>query len=171
MYRWCSINVYRCAEPHKFQAILKDDTDPACPRTLLVAKIVGRKNLTRELLDHRVTKFRVIRRWRKREGKRERVTEKEREYRRIGNEAGRKERKRREENSLVTVPIMRNEGWFVQRSDIEIRWNPIFIYYYPSTATISFCRLLSSPNKVVSAFTVARLSGFFALGMSSDFCR
>jgi len=32
-----------------------------------------------------------------------------------------------EENSLVTVPIMRNEGWFVQRSDIEIRWNPIFI--------------------------------------------
>jgi len=51
MYRRRSINVYRCAELHKFQAILKDDTDPAsaCPRTLLVAKTAGRKNLTREL--------------------------------------------------------------------------------------------------------------------------
>lgn len=41
----------RRAGPHKFQAILKDDTDPAsaCPRTLLVAKTAGRKNLTREL--------------------------------------------------------------------------------------------------------------------------
>lgn len=58
MYR-CSINVYRCAESHKFQAILKNDMKPAfaCPRTLLVAKTAGRKNLTRELLYHRVTKF------------------------------------------------------------------------------------------------------------------
>lgn len=50
-------------EPHKFQAILKDDTDPAsaCPpipvpvpadlRTAIVAKTAGRKNLTRNLLN------------------------------------------------------------------------------------------------------------------------
>lgn len=55
----------------------------------------------------------------------------------------------------------------MQRSDIEIRWNPIFIITRAAAyhSAGSYCRL----DKVGPAFTVARLPGFFAPGMSSDF--
>lgn len=55
----------------------------------------------------------------------------------------------------------------MQRSDIEIRWNPIFIITRAAAyhSTGSYCR----PDKVGPAFTVARLPEFFVAGMSSDF--
>lgn len=162
MYRRCSINVYRCAEPHKFQAILKDDTDPACPRTLLVAKTAGCKNLTRELLDHRVTEFRW---WRKRESCRERKRWAMRQKGRRES-AGRRKLSRNCSNN-AKWRMIRATKWY---------WNPLEsnIYYYPSTSQARYRsadRLLSPLYKVASASTVARLPGFFTYGISSDFPR
>jgi len=150
MYR-CSINVYRCAELHKFQAILKDDTKPAsaCPCTLLVAKTAGRKNLTRELLNRRIWVMPEVRERRERE------------------RSSQEKKNERRKETVVTVPIMRNEGWFVQQSDIEIRWNPIFIITRAAAyhSADSYCH----PDKVGPVFTIAKLPGFFVSGMSSDF--